>query len=606
MSNHASATASPEGVRVRGDRYSAEAGWFGPEDRPRFGWLYQPDVLADNGVGIVIVPPFGREEICAHRTLRHLAEEAAKTGFVAVRFDLDGTGDSAGADTDPDRVGAWLASIADACDLARGAGAAQLVLVGVRLGATLAALAAPRRKDVAALVAFNAVISGKMYLRELRAFQLAMNLQPAPVSVVETGQETSGFLLTEATCATLKAIDLAGAGAAPAPIVHVLERDDLPDRKAWPEHLQSLRVETSVQRVPGYVEMLDDPHANRIARAFIDASIDCARSLPKSDRDALPAQSRQRLRSRITLGVDGTAILEEVVTPGTDMFGIFTQPIRGDANHAVLMLNAGAIRHIGSNRVDVSLSRRLAAAGLCMLRADLPGIGDSPARKGETENIVYGPRCVEDVGVLVTWLRANCAGGISAGGMCSGAYHALRAAIAGQAIDSAYLINCLAFGPTVESDPEGSGLLGDIAYYDQAMRSVHAWRRLFTGKIAFGAVARVAFWHLANHGKRAGRKLARWLRIPLRNDLGSDLLALAHRGGRMHFLFSANETGLALLASEAGSVVPKLCRTGQFEMQVLKGPDHTFTQRWAQALLLENLIRILSEPGERNPQAEAL
>src|SRR6185312_15051671 len=97
-------------------------------------------------LGIVIVPPFGHDDTCAHRTLRHLAETSARSGFIALRFDLDGCGDSAGDDSD--RV--------------RSAGARQLLLVGIRLGATLAALAAQRRDDVAALVAFNAVIRGKV------------------------------------------------------------------------------------------------------------------------------------------------------------------------------------------------------------------------------------------------------------------------------------------------------------------------------------------------------------------------------------------------------------------------------------------------------------
>lgn len=589
-----------DGVRIRGDDYVAEAGWFGPEARPRFGWLYRPDTPARNGIGVVIVPPFGREEICAHRSLRHLAEDMAGAGFTAVRFDLDGTGDSAGGDGDPGRVEAWLASVHDACDLARGAGAAHLVLVGVRLGATLAALAAGKRTDVGALVAFNAVIHGKAYLRELRAFQMAMNLQPSPQAAAASGQESSGFLLGDEACAALKAIDLVALDAPPAPIVEVVERDDLSGRDDWSTHLQGLGARVHVHRAGGYVDMLADPHANRVAREFIGICIACARSLPDAT-GAAPSAQTQSLRSVITLRVGDAAVVEEVVAPGEGMFGILARPPAGTAERGVLMFNAGAIRHIGSNRTDVPLSRRLAAAGLQVLRADLTGIGDSTARAGEAENIVYGPHCLADAEVLVAWLRARGVRELSAGGMCSGAWLALRAAMAGQPIARAYLVNCGVFTPTVAFDPEGSSLFGDIAHYNQSVRSSRAWRKLLRGQVAFGTIMRVAGWHMAARGKRLLREAARRVGLPLRGDLGGELTKLARRGVAVHFLYAANDPGLTILRTAAGSVLPRWCRAGVFATRVFDGPDHTFTQRWAQQLLDQTLLTVLKAPA-RNPR----
>jgi hypothetical protein len=79
------------------------AGYFGPDDRPLFGWLCKP--ARTRRTAVVIVPPFGYEAICAARSLRHFAEAAAREQLIALRFDLDGTGDSAGDDLDPDRLG---------------------------------------------------------------------------------------------------------------------------------------------------------------------------------------------------------------------------------------------------------------------------------------------------------------------------------------------------------------------------------------------------------------------------------------------------------------------------------------------------------------------
>jgi dienelactone hydrolase len=597
MNDHAPAP-NPEGVRIGGDGYTAEAGWFGPGERPRFGWLYRPDTLAPNGVGVVVVPPFGYEAICAHRTLKHLAEDAAKSGFVALRFDLDGSGDSAGDDTDPDRMEAWLASIRDACDLVRDSGASQLVLVGIRLGATLAILAAQARADVSALVAFNAVVSGRAYLRELRALQNAMNLAPSPTPHETGGQETNGFLLNAQLCDRLKATDLATI-AAPAATLWLLERDDMPGRHAaWTESLRAAGCEPVQRRIAGYVKMVDAAHSNHVAHDFIGACIECARSIPEPMAGAAPA-SRGGLRSCIELHAGSTKIVEEVVAPGMGMFGVLARPSTRGNGRALLILNAGAIRHIGSNRMSVPLARQLAATGQQVLRADFTGIGDSSAREGEPENIVYGPHGVADVGILVEWLRTRGVRDITVGGMCSGAYHAFRGALAWQAINSIYMINCAVFGAHVDFDPESTNLFGDIAHYSGSMRSRQAWRRLLTGKASLGTVFRVAAWHAKRHGGRLVRDVARGLRLPLPDDLGAHLLALARRGTRLHLLYSETDPGRTVLATGAGSVVACLRGQDRCSMQIFQGADHTFTQRWAQQALSETLERMLTAKSDR-------
>ena len=81
--------------------------WFGPETRPLFGWVSRPAGGLARG-GAILCPPMGEEGRAAHRTFRRLAEELAAAGIVALRFDYDGTGDSAGLPGRP-RPGAELA-----------------------------------------------------------------------------------------------------------------------------------------------------------------------------------------------------------------------------------------------------------------------------------------------------------------------------------------------------------------------------------------------------------------------------------------------------------------------------------------------------------------
>lgn len=588
--------AFPERVRLRGENHQAEPGWFGPEDRPRFGWLYRPDRPIGT-TGIVIVPPFGYEAICVHRSMRHLAEDAAQASFVVLRFDLDGTGDSVGSDADPDRVGAWIASIHDACEVALSAGATQLVLVGVRLGATLAMLAAAHRKDVAGLVAINAVISGKAFLREGRALQAAMALQPEPSGTVSTGQELAGFEITDETSAALLAIDLMRSTARPAPSLLLIERDDMPPREKLAEHLRTLGAEVMLSRLPGYVDMMRDPMNNVVAQDVIDASIDFAKGIAPLSRPSNVA-SEIAMRGHIEIDAEGTRVVEQVLITSDQMFAIVSRPAGGETSSgAVLLLTVGALLHVGPNRMYVPLARRLARAGFTVLRVDLSGIGESKPRVGVEENVIYGPHAIRDAGRWIEFARKRLARPVIGVGVCSGSYHALRAAIRGRSIDTLLLIN-----PVVLRDSGGhplflasAPLLGNINHYKQAMKRAHSWRKLLRGQVAFGDILEVVTWHVNSFLKRCRNNLAHRFQIFGRDDLGGELQALAERGVAVHFLFSTAEQGRTVLAIEAGAVVRRLCRAGKFSMRLFEGSNHTFTQCWAQQRLQDELMKIVVE-----------
>ncbi|HEX3638703.1 MAG TPA: alpha/beta hydrolase [Paraburkholderia sp.] len=106
-----------------------------------FGWLHEGQPHATRGV--VLCQPFGREAMWVHKGWRVFAEALADSGMPTLRFDYAGTGDSAGESEDGEQVERWLQSIrsAIAC-LKESTGVTQVVLCGLRLGATLAALVA--------------------------------------------------------------------------------------------------------------------------------------------------------------------------------------------------------------------------------------------------------------------------------------------------------------------------------------------------------------------------------------------------------------------------------------------------------------------------------
>src|SRR5580692_9591186 len=127
-----------------------------------FGWFHPPTAHITADVGLVICKPFGYEALCSHRGLRAFAEAAAALGVPALRVDYLGTGDSAEIDGQADQLEAWTRDVRAAVDeLRRRTGVRHVCLLGVRLGALLAALAAGECTTAISLILIAPIVSGR-------------------------------------------------------------------------------------------------------------------------------------------------------------------------------------------------------------------------------------------------------------------------------------------------------------------------------------------------------------------------------------------------------------------------------------------------------------
>src|SRR5882672_10364144 len=145
--------------------------WFGTSGRPLAGWTHLPASDRMYDCGVVLCNPFGIEMMSTRRAFRHLADRLARRGVPVLRFDFDGTGDSAGTDHDAARVERWMESIDHAIhQLGQVSGVKRVALVGLRLGALLARAYAARH-PLHGLVLVACPPTGKAHVRELRAFE---------------------------------------------------------------------------------------------------------------------------------------------------------------------------------------------------------------------------------------------------------------------------------------------------------------------------------------------------------------------------------------------------------------------------------------------------
>jgi alpha/beta superfamily hydrolase len=582
--------------------------YFGNERRPLFGWLHPGTATS---VGLVICSPFGDEAVRAHRSTYHLAAAASDAGIPALRFDYDGTGDSAGHDLEPNRVGQWLASIHSAADFLRAqTGVTQVCFLGIRLGATLATLAAGERNDVAGLIALAPVVSGKAYVRELRLLQRAIDSKRGIVAGDSDGTlETAGFLLAESTQNSLAGIDLLRTGKRPAPRVLVLERAEMPTAEKWAQKLREWDTLVDYSPMSGYAEMMLDNHESIVPQGIVAAATHWLRHLPTHPHTDTPAGAGTALDS-VTLIAPAVAdpmLTEPRQTPVQEhavrfgdcnrLFGIVTTPkdksevVSG--GEAVLLLNAGAVPHIGPSRMYVTFARHLAQLGYTVLRMDIASIGDSPPHPGQPEIDVYSPYALQDIAAAIEYLRSHWhARAVISTGICSGAYHSLKAAVAQYPLAQVILINPLTFfwKPGMSLRYPEYRVAQDIQRYRKTALTLASWKKLVTGRVDLlnlvGVLTRSASARLGG----PIRALARLAGRPLADDLPTELRTVLKGSIDLQFVFSAQDPGLELLRTQGGARVRSMQERGQISVSLVEGANHTFTDLLKRRILLQLLV----------------
>jgi alpha-beta hydrolase superfamily lysophospholipase len=424
--------------------------------------------------------------MCTHRTYRHLAERLASAGFHALRFDYHGTGDSSGHADEPGRLEAWLDNVASAIDeLEAVAGVRSVDLFGVRVGATLAALAAGRRRDVRSLVLWAPCASGRAYVRELRAFQTLKEKAGARAATPlgDAGEEVAGYWFDAATLVDLSTINLLASRERLAERALVVPRDDLAaGEEQLAAHLAACGVEAVARADLGYAEMMRDPQDAVVPSATLDAIV--AWLGASGGRRAATCATSGVPSSVLTSSSHATRCLvrEESLRFGEAgrLFGIITEPRAGPTRGgrtAIVFLNVGANHRVGPNRMYVSLARDLAALGYLCFRFDRAGLGDSPSANGSQEGRVYSKDAVGDVKAAITFLGdVRAVDRIVAIGLCSGAHLAFHTGLVDPRVAGQVLITAR---PVYKS----------TRYYLGAALKPRVWRQAVRGALDVCGVA---------------------------------------------------------------------------------------------------------------------
>lgn len=571
------------------------------------GWLHE----AGGRTGVVLCAPQGHEAMWSHRAWRHLADDLAAAGMPVLRFDYPYTGDSAGSCDEPHFLGRAVASIVAASAQLRAlAGVDRVVLCGLRLGATLAVQAAEAMRSnpawpdgVAGLVLLAPVVSGRAYLRELRALHLnwlnsvgpAQAPQPPPPGALDV----LAFRFMPDTVRELESLRLDRGAPCPVPRVLVLD--------AWPgstsaagalaRHYADGGAQAELAAFAEYPEMMQSAeNASVPAQAWQQVMRWLAPEPPAASAARRPAR-RARAAQGLRAAVDGT-IEESVWFDGRRQFGVLCMPTdAAPAPAAVIFPNTGGNHHVGDGRMYVTLSRRLARQGVASLRLDVAGLGDSPrAQRSMSIPTIYshGPRA--DVGAAVDWMRARGFERIVLAGVCSGAFLSLQAALANPGVNGLVLANLLKFRWDRADDVIAGKCMRSWRGWLSAAGHAGNWQRLLQGDARVGPLAaamarqayrrtteRLAFRLACLRGEEDLVSVTGYARAAMRD--------LNERGVRTDFLYGSADVGLDEARLRFGKDLEALARLSHIAVHRHDCMDHALFLTSSRQAFSDHVVR---------------
>ena len=495
-----------------------------------------------------------------------------------------------------------------------------MAAIGIGLGGIAICMASAEDAPIDEVVLWGVPSRGHTLLRELRIFsRLETSAFDEPnaeqASLLPEGYTgVGGFVLSAETVASLEGLDIATPSTRTGRVTRalLLERDGIAVDHRLHDHLQQAGVSVTVGPGPGFGAMMAKPH---LARSPTDVfarvmswlhqpqSNLAATALPApfAEMDPSSVDSEPPDATTLELSETETAVREtpfRFAQPFGDLFAILAEPVEDHtaetqtADLCVVMLNAGAIRHIGPNRMWVEIARRWAAHGVPTLRLDLEGIGDAD---GDGERFtelaeLYVPELVGQVRAALDAIEARGVGRrFVLCGLCSGAYWAFQGALLDERVTAAFLLNpqALFWDPSLEITRD----------FRRGMLRASSWQTVLRGEVPLARIAafvRQAPFVLPRRGLAWRSTRADRERIPHALD------RLRASQKQLCFIFSGNEPLYEELEMEG--LLEQLDRWPNVEFKRIPGEVHTLRPFNSQRAAHEALDRALEQELRRAVQ----
>ncbi len=356
-----------------------------------------------------------------------LAEALVEAGIGLIRFDYPGRGNSADLPPGAQEVDTWRSGISRAVALACATSEAPCILVGMRLGATLAWETARSDPRIQAVVLWDPVFDGHRYLRAQQAFVASIFgvKQPADGEFVGPGYVLDGDAIASLTSLRLEPHEVQGK-TVKTPTLIATQRGEKTAQRQLPAFLAA---GCEVVALDGQSTLMElPPHEVRLHRGDLEKLAAWISTQVPSRRFGVKA----RPEGAAVVGTVASRPVEErfLLIGPTPLFGVETSPTFATLpKPTVVFLSAGALENFGPGRLWAEAARTLASHGFRSIRVDNSGVGDTPARSKTRRGEMLHPDALSDLEDVAEALGTRDGRGLIFVGLCSGAYHAAEAGL---------------------------------------------------------------------------------------------------------------------------------------------------------------------------------
>lgn len=558
--------------------------------------LFHPEDTAGTAreAAVLLVPPWGFEDMCTRKFYRILAEHLATEGMPSLRFDYPGTGDSAGSMINDKTLSDWVDSAVSASRLLKALSRrSRLILLGQGIGGTIAQLVASRLQDVETVVLLAPVLNGRAYLREVglwsRVVDQGLGLREDQRDL--DGISIAGLKMPAAVAADIRKADVSAPSAA-APRYLLLERPARPAEPRFVDCLRNLGADVTLDVFTGYDELVLNPTFQKIPMTVVKRVVAwLAAHNPHAAR-------RPEMEKPAGAEIAGPGYRERLVRFGSHdhLYGVLCVPDRRAEARSVLILSTSYDRGTGWARSGVDTARALAERGIASFRYDSANVADSPPLPGHPAQVLYSETQNADAKAAIDLMQAELGGETIIAGRCSGAYLALRYALADDRVAGAVSVNPFVFhwDPARSVDAELRFVPRSLEDYGQRFTSLDTLKRLASGKVDVLAAIRNIVLVVGKRIAHLGAPLVRLLpgRASAHHEAKRIFENFAARSIPISLVYSEGDVGLDDMRLHFGEYGTGLRRYPNVTLTMLPDTDHNITPPGSRAVVLEEIARM--------------
>jgi len=545
------------------------------------------DGRAVRNIAVLLLNPWGLEDLLSRRFYRHLSEKLADAGYASLRFDYPGTGNALDASPGEEGLSGWIAATAHAAQqLGSTSGAENIVIVGRGLGASVACRAASGVTGLAGLALLAPVQKGRAYLREVMMWSklVADGQGIAPDDRDKEPGSIAGFRMPETVAADLKGLNVADGVIPSGTPVLLAKRPDAPADAAFEALLLEQGCPLTSVGFSGYDAMLSDLMPPPLPQTLASDLTAWLETLPGSK---MPARNSSREAPAAVF--EGEGFRERAFRFGENnrLFGILSEPASGYRGVTVMILTTGYDPMMGWGRAHEEMARVLATRGIASFRFDSAGAGESPPVPGRRKQVLYDKVQLEDIRLARRLLEEQgVADKTMIYGRCSGGYIGFRTVVEDPSWDACIAVNPYGFRWRF------TGLPDTLKGYWTSLTAKDFVSRLVSGKIDVPAALRNVFIRLLDKIAKPVSKVVPPFRgwTQLNAFVLNDFRKLADRKVQVTLVFSEGDEARDSFDAHFGEDAAGLKAFPNTDLVLIPDADHNVSPRRARAKLLDVVV----------------